>query len=302
MKWTLVILALVVTFFFEEFYRYMICRNSSRLFEKLFDSKGHEPEYYIYREKGKEKMESLEQDVFTIQSARGQNLKGFYYSNGSRGKVIAFCVHGYRSDHADTGGICYDYYKSRGIDFFCCDHTAHGQSEGHFIGFDVLESEDCLLWLNFLIKKFGPDVQIILHGFSMGGATVMQMSSRCPKNVKFIVEDSGFSNARASLAHQIGPLYQSLWFLNRIIAGYNLDKSDVRVSLAQSRLPILFVHGQDDKLVPYEIGPMLYEDYEGPKDCFFPENTRHIESMYTQPEAYAAKLDEFCKKYLARED
>ena len=301
MKWILVIPAAILAFFFEEFYRYMMCRNSSRLFEKLFDSKGHAPEYYVYRAEGKAKMEALDQKVFTIQSARGQKLKGFYYPNGSRGKTVAFCVHGYRSEHADTGGICYDYYKSRGIDFFCCDHTAHGQSQGHFIGFDVLECEDCLLWVDFLIKKFGPDVEIILHGFSMGAATVMQMSSRCPKNVKFIVEDSGFCDARASLAHQIGPLYRPLWLLNRLIAGYDLDRSDVTGSLAQSRLPILFVHGQDDKLVPYEIGPRLYEDYEGPKDCFFPADTRHIESMYTCPKEYGEKLDKFCKEYLNQE-
>lgn len=298
MKLILIFLVVLLVFFFEELYRYLFCRNSSKLFEKLFDSKGHEPAYYLFRDEKKAQLEAAEQEVFTIRSHCGKNLKGFYFPNGSQGKTIAFCIHGYRSEHADTGGICYDYYKSRNIDFFCCDHTAHGQSEGQFIGFDVFESEDCLLWIDFLKEKFGDDVEIILHGFSMGAATVMQMSGRCPSNVKFIVEDSGFLNAHAALDHQVGPLYFPLRLINRVIAGYDLNRSDVTDSLSKSNIPILFVHGTDDKLVPYENGPTLYALYQGPKDCFFPEKTRHIESMYTSSEAYSAKLDQFIQAYL----
>ena len=147
-------------------------------------------------------------------------------------------------------------------------------------------------------KHFGEDVEIILHGFSMGAATVLQMSSHCPKNVKFIIEDSGFINARASLAHQVGPMYQPLRWINRLIAGYDLDASDVTASLKKADIPILFVHGRDDKLVPFENGPKLYEMYPGEKDYFFPEHTRHIESMYTSSEEYGKKIDQFIKKYL----
>ena len=284
--------------FTEELYRHMFCRKGSPLFSLLFDSKGHEEGYYQFRDAAAARLRALEHEEFTIYSARAQKLKGFYYPCGAEGKKIAFLVHGYRSEHADTGGMYYDYYKSRGIDVFCCDHTAGGQSEGHFIGFDVFETEDCLLWLGYLRKRFGEDVQIILHGFSMGAATVLQMSSHCPPNVKFIIEDSGYRNARASLDHQIGPMYQPMRALNKAVAGYDLDDSDVTESMMASRLPILFVHGQDDKLVPFENGPTLYEMYPGEKDCFFPADTRHIESMYTSPEEYGQKIDSFLSKYI----
>ena len=294
----ILILMLLFVLFCEELYRYIFCKNSSRLFERLFDSHGHEPAYYAYREAGKKTMQSLPQQVFTMDSARGAALKGFYYPLGSEGKTIAFVVHGYRSDHADTGGIACDYYESRGIDIFAPDHTAEGESEGHFIGFDVLEYRDCLRWIDFLREKFGPEVKIILHGFSMGAATVMQMSSHCPENVKFIVEDSGYENAYASMHHQIGPFYHVMRPVNRLVARYDWNDSDVKESLENSRLPMLFVHGRDDKLVPFCNGPKLYGLYPGEKDCFFPEKTRHIEAFYTCPEEYAGKLDAFIGKYL----
>lgn len=298
MGWILLILILLFLSFTEELYRYVFCRNSSRLFEKLFDSKGHEPEYYVYREAGEKKLRQLPHFTFTIQSDRGENLKGFYYSCGGKGKKIAFILHGYRSDHADTGGIAYDYYASRGFDVFACDHTAAGESGGKYIGFDVLEAPDCLKWIDFLREQFGEDIQIVLHGFSMGAATVMQMSGRCPDNVKFIVEDSGFRNARAAMWHQVGPMFGPLRFLNQAIAGYDWNDSDVTESLAHSRIPMIFFHGQDDKLVPYENGPALYQLYQGPKAGFFPPKTRHIECMYTCPEESAKQLDAFVEKYI----
>ena len=93
------------------------------------------------------------------------------------------------------------------------------------------------------------------------------------------------------------PLYGLLQLLHRMIAHIDLRESDVRPSLSESRLPIFFVHGQDDKLVPFENGPALFEAYEGPKACFFPEKTRHIEAMYTKPREYQHRLDLFLKSY-----
>lgn len=294
----LLFLLLLFILFTEELYRYVFCRRSSALFTRLFDSKGHEPNYYKTRDEAADRFRTVPCEEYTIQNDRGQKLKGFYYPCGAQGKKIVFLIHGYRSEHIETGGLFYDYYKSRGIDFFCCDHTAHGQSEGHFIGFDVFESKDCLLWIDFLKEKFGADVQLILHGFSMGGGTVLQMSGHCPDNVKFIIEDSGYKNAKASMDHQVGPMYHPLRLINRLVAGYDWNDSDVTKSLAASRIPILFVHGQQDKLVPYENGPELYESYQGEKDCFFPEKARHIESVYTNPDEYAAKVDQFMDAYL----
>lgn len=73
---------------------------------------------------------------------------------------------------------------------------------------NIFESNpSCLKWLSFLEGEFGSDIQVIMHGFSLGGATVMKMSDRVPDVVKFIVEDSGFTDARPILRSQLGPVY-----------------------------------------------------------------------------------------------
>lgn len=285
-------------FFTEELYRYIFCRSSSALCAFLFDSKGHEDAYYKFRDETAEQLRKKPHIEYSLKSDAGEKLKGFYYPCGAKGKKIAFIIHGYRSEHAETAGMYYEYYRNRGIDVFCCDHTASGESQGKYIGFDVLETKDCLLWIDFLKKTYGEDVQIILHGFSMGAATVMQMSSHCPSNVKFIIEDSGYENAKASLQHQVGIMYQPLRWINRMIASYDLADSDVTKSLEHSKIPMLFVHGKEDKLVPFENGPRLYAMYRGEKDYFFPEKARHMESMYISAEEYMKKIDKFVERYI----
>lgn len=298
----LLVLLMLFGVFTLELYRYLFRRKSSALLSRLFSSNGHGDDYMAFREAAAQRLSQADHETWSIRSSRGQELRGFYYPNGAGGKTIAFVAHGYRSDHTWTASICYDYYKSRGIDVFACDHTAHGESEGQVIGFDVLECKDCLAWVEFLLERFGPTTELILHGFSMGAATVLQMSGDCPPNVKFIVSDSAYACARAALAHQIGPMYQPLRWINRVVGGYDWNDSDVTASLNRASVPILFIHGREDKMVPFENGPRLYGLYQGEKDCLFPDGTGHIEAMYTIPEAYRAKLDHFIELYLEKRD
>ena len=283
--------------FTGELYRYVFHRSGSALLAPFLDSFGHEAGYYVFRNTAADALRSLPRQELRNRSADGLELRGFYYPLGGGGRRIAFLIHGYRSEHAETAGMFLDYYRSRGVDLFCCDQRAHGRSQGRLIGFDSFEAEDCLAWLEELRRQFGPEVSILLHGFSMGAATVLRMASRCPENVKFLVEDSGYASAVTQLKGQLGPAYRLLSPIHRLLTGRSLSQTDVRPSLSVARLPILFVHGRDDPSVPFENAPLLFESYRGPKDSLFTPGTRHIETMYRHPELYRQKLDSFLARY-----
>ena len=280
-----------------ELYRYTFCRESSRLLAPILDKKGHEAAYYRVRDAAAERLRETPGEPMELRSARGERLRGWYYPLGGKGRRIAFIVHGYRSEHAETAGLYLDYYASRGFDLFCCDHTAHGQSEGRLIGFDEFECEDCLRWLDALRDRFGDEAEILLHGFSMGAATVLKMSSRCPEQVRALVADCGYVSAEAQLRGALGPLYPPMRALHRLIAGCDLRQTDVRPSLSASDKPILFVHGRDDPTVPFSNAEALYALYQGPKDRLFVDGARHVECMYVDPEGYAQKLDRLIEAY-----
>ena len=280
-------------------YKYIFARRRPPLLEALLDKKTHCPEYYAWRDEHAEALNGKVHLCYTIQSERGESLQGFYFPSGKKfGKQIAFIVHGYRSEHAETAGMLREYYHSRGFDIFCPDNTASGLSGGSWFGYDVFESADCLKWLDFLESEFGSDIQIILHGFSLCGATVMKMSDRVPDTVKFIVEDSGFVDARPILRSQLGLAYGLIAKMNECIAGYSLDDTDVTGNLAHSKCPMLFAHGKDDPTVPFENAPRAFDACPAEKDFLFTEGTRHIETMFTNGAAYSAKLDAFIAKYI----
>ena len=280
-----------------EIYRYLFCRDPGILAKS--EKKGHAEDYYAHRDSAAARMAQTPCTRYTIYSERGERLEGFYYQSGDKpAGRIAFIVHGFRSDHLDAGGMYYEYYLRRGIDVFTCDNAAAGESGGTHVGYDVYESEDCLKWLDFLIKTYGEDIRVLLHGFSMGGGTVVHMCDAVPPQVKFIVADSAYTGGVDVLRPRLGALIYPIIAINRIAAGYDLCDSDVRPHLARTRVPMLFVQGTEDRTVPYYMGQELYALCPGEKDFLWVEGARHVESMHRAPAEYEAKLDKFIDKYM----
>lgn len=281
-----------------ELYRYVFMRDPGWLFPPLLDKKGHEPDYYLQRDSSAEKLRRRPCLRYSIYNEDGVPLSGFYYCCGGEpcGR-IAFVIHGYRSEHNETAGIVFDYYMSRGFDVFTCDHAAHGESGGAVIGYASYEPRDCLRWIDFLRMRFGSGIKIVLHGFSMGGATVLRMSPEVPENVRFIVDDSGYGSLRELLAPKLGAALNTVALINRAVTGRRLQDTDAGRDMLASRVPILFVHGTEDVTVPYATGKALFERCTAEKDCLFVPGARHIEAMFRAPEEYAAKLDGFIRKY-----
>ena len=295
----IIVLVAVLLFTVWDVYRYIFWRTRPKYLSLILDKKGHSDDYYARRDSAAEELRKAPCEKYEIRSDRGEKLCGWYYPCGEeKSKKIAFIVHGYHSEHLETAGMFFEEYRKRGFDVFTCDNTASGESGGSFFGYDVFESADCIKWLYFLINEFGADIQVIMHGFSLGGATVLKMSDACPPVVKFIVSDSGFIDAREILKPSLSVLYPLFERLTPLLAGYSLHDTDVSGNVKNSPLPFLIVHGTDDPTVPFSMGKRIYELCPNYKDCLFVEGARHIESIHNAPKEYWEKLDAFIAKYM----
>lgn len=273
---------------------FLFNRDRPGYLESLLDSPSHEDWYYPIRDGAAERVRNIPHGTFTRKTKTGETLKGYFFpcrENTSEPRRIAVVVHGYHSEFADTLGMYYDYYHSRGFDIFIADNRAAGESEGTYITFDILESEDTLDWINTLVGLYGKETEIVLHGFSMGGATVLKCSDRVPPQVKFIVSDSGFSEAEGTLRPNLGFLYPSARRRFRKITGLDLNDSDVRPNLKNAKVPIVFFHGEKDPTVPFSMGEELYALCPTEKYKLFLPDAMHIECMYVDPEGYISLLD-----------
>ena len=246
-------------------------------------------------------------ETVTMQSDRGETLKGFLLMAEEKTDKFCLFAHGYRASHRGDSANFFKYYHDMGFNYLAVDHTASGESGGDWVGFDYYESQDMLKWLNYLIDRFGSDITVTLHGVSMGGATVCQMADKVPPQVKLIVADCPYTSAVdefTSVAEGVGVkhitpyLVKGMNFLNKHLAGYDLADTDVRESVKNSRVPMLFIHGGSDDFVPTRMGEELYDLCENEKDIYIVPPAKHAESIVHDTEGYLAKVTEFINKYI----
>lgn len=222
-------------------------------------------------------------------------------------KKIVICFHGYTSkgmsDYIGLSG----YYLKKGYAMLLPDARAHGESEGEYIGFGCLDRKDALVWIDWVIGQLGEDVEIILHGTSMGGATVLMASGlELPAQVKGIVSDCAFTSPKEVFTHVLHNMYHLPAFpaipgadiLNRRLAGYGMDECNAKREVAKAKVPILFIHGTKDTFVPYHMCHEIYDCCASPKRILVIEGAAHAESYYKDTEKYEQALDEFFEDVL----
>ena len=249
----------------------------------------------------KEAMLSEKHSDEWLMSADGLRLHATWFPQGECKKIV-ICFHGYTSqgmkDYLGLSG----YYLKNGYSMLLVDERAHGESEGKYIGFGCLDRIDALKWINWVLRKCGEDVDILLHGTSMGGATVLMMSSlELPAQVKGIVSDCAFTSPKEVFSHVLKSMYHLPAFpvmnisnfLNKRFAGYGLDECNAAREVKKAKVPILFIHGSGDTFVPYSMCETMYENCASSKKKLIIEGAAHAECYYKDTDAYENALTEF---------
>ena len=202
-------------------------------------------------------MQKYPYESITIQSHDGLKLHGRYYHLRDGAPIEIIC-HGYRSHpYRDCSG---GHSLSRKLSYnaLVIDQRAHGESEGKVISFGVKEREDCLRWANYVDERF-PNTPIILSGLSMGAATVLMVSELdLPKSVCAIIADSPYSAPGAILEKVCHTRHYPmmlcrpmLYFAARFWGKFNLKACTAKDAVRHSKVPVLLIHGEDDRLVPW---------------------------------------------------
>lgn len=218
----------------------------------------------------------------------------------------AILVHSYRTDHNFMNPYA-EAYQKQGYNTLQPDNRAHGQSGGDYIGMGYLDQYDIRCWIDYIIEK-DPDAEIVLHGVSMGGATLMMLSgqSDLPDNIKVIIEDCGYSSAKDYLTWKLKqrfhmPSFPIIPIANiafKLEAGYYMYEASALEGVKNSQIPILFIHGTDDQTVPVEDVYELYESATCEKGLYIVEGAGHGESLVKDENEYWNEIFEFINRYV----
>ena len=175
------------------------------------------------------------------------------------------------------------------------------------MGFGLLERYDCLEWIKWACEKTdGEDTPIYLGGVSMGGATVLMTAGfDLPERVHGIVADCAFTSPHAIWKHVVQNNLHIPYGLYSTVAS-DICKKKIQMSSKEysctdamkvCRVPVLFIHGTDDRFVPVS---MTYENYKAciaPRHLLVVPGADHGLSYFTDKKSYEEAVTKFWNDY-----
>lgn len=184
----------------------------------------------------------------------GITLRGTEYMQDEQSNKWAIVLHGYRSNPDSVIGLGM-HFSEEGYNVLIPNMRACGESDGEYIGMGWLDKDDLKCWINLIIEQ-NENAEIVLHGSSMGAATVLMTSGDLlPSNVKAIIEDSGYtsvwdifaSEAKARFNLPAFPILNMFELIANIRAKYDIKEASALEQVKKANVPILFIHGDADR-------------------------------------------------------
>ena len=252
-----------------------------------------------------DRVNALPHKNVSVKSFDGLTLRGRYFEY-KPDAPIEIIFHGYRGDSESdlSGGVFRCFALERNV--LLVDQRAGGKSDGKVISFGVNECKDCLPWVNYVIENINKDAVIFLCGVSMGAATVMMASEQnLPKNVVAVMADCGYTSAKDIIKKVIKDmklppnlLYPFAKLGAKMFGKFNLDENSPIKALKNSKLPVFFLHGDNDLYVPYEMSVKNFEACNSPKYLATIEGAGHGLAYIVNPEKYINEMKTFADNFV----
>ena len=243
-------------------------------------------------------------EIWTISSKDNLKLNATYFSPNNLSHNWAILVHGYGRDQR----YAWDYaeaYLAHGYNVLTPDLRSSGTSEGIYLTMGAKESDDILLWIEKILQN-DPNAEIILHGVSMGAATVIMTAGKAKSpNLTAVIEDCGYTSAFNMFTAQLKvifnlppfPIMHFVDLVSHFKTGVAISDAAPIFYVKTIDVPILFIHGTEDKLVPYYMMQELYDHCHAPiKEIFSVEGAGHANSKNTNPTAYFNRVFSFVEQ------
>jgi len=212
----------------------------------------------------------IEENLLTLETSDGEKLWCSEISPAAPDAIVIY-VSG-----IDQPSVTYFYPHAelmldRNVASFLLELRAHGNSSGKKLGLGYTETEDVRAVLDYIAtRECYKDVPVILHGVSMGGATVLNAFGELPE-VDAVIAMSAYSSFENELEllmkqyHIPGFIaaYEMIWFKAALNVNFGKDtvasvKPENEIAKANGR-PVALIACSGDSSVPYESTLLLSE-------------------------------------------
>ena len=211
----------------------------------------------------------------------------------------AVLVHGWVGDRSDLHVVeTALVYERAGYNVLMLDLRGHGGSGGERVTLGYREARDVRGALSWLEGRGFDPKDVVLHGWSMGGAAVLRAAPGT--GVAAVVEESAYADLPPLLRERIPdvsglPAFfnPGIFLMGRLFLGIDpwaVRPEEQAKQLFREGVPFMIVHSRDDEVVPFEHAESLAAAH--PEATFWEiEGYEHV-GAFAHPE-YRERLVSF---------
>ncbi|MDF3162103.1 alpha/beta hydrolase [Pseudomonas proteolytica] len=219
----------------------------------------------------------------------GQSLHGWWWPAAKKDAPAILYLHGVRWNL--TGQLFrIEQLHAQGYSVLAIDYRGFGQSRGDLPSESSVYEDARVAWERFQLLQPDPGKRLI-YGHSLGGAVAIDLAAelgqqavaeRLPPPVRGLVIESTFTSLADVAAAVANTSLPVRWLLSQ--------KFDSIDKIADIHMPLLVVHGLDDRYVPPRFSQQLFDAAQEPKHLLLVPGASHNNSLSLGGRSYRQAL------------
>lgn len=216
-----------------------------------------------------------------------ERMHGWWMSAAQSDAKVLLYFHGNGTNIGANVDRAHRFHQL-GFSVLLMDYRGYGRSEGGFPTEARVYQDAAGIW-DYLVKErqIKPS-QIFLYGHSLGGAIAINLAVQHPEAAGLIVESS-FTSIREIVTHQ-GRFWM---FPVDLILHQRFDSIGKVRSL---QVPVLFIHGTADRMVPAAMSQQLFAAAPEPKQLLLFPGAGHNDVAEVAGSQYLQAVQNFVQQ------
>jgi len=224
----------------------------------------------------------LAYDDVWFETEDGVRLHGWFLPASGRACGTILFLHGNAENVSTHIGNVY-WLPSRGFNVFLLDYRGYGASAGK-PSLPGLQRDIEAAMRHLLDRPSIDDSAIVVFGQSLGGAAAIYYVAHTEhrSHIRALVAESALASHRDIAREKLAGFWLTWPFQWLAWLTISNAYSPVAVVGRVAPVPLLLIHGEEDRIIPLAHGERLYAAGRAPKEFWIIENAGHIAAFRSE--------------------